>query len=1383
MSRKISPNYAAEAQPSVAHPGQYVREEILLPRSMTVTDAAKLIGISRPGVSNFLNAKVAATPDMAARIERAFGIPAQTLLDKQTAYDAAQAKAKGVQAKVKTYVPPFLATKASDIEAWVSGNLSSRHRLSVLLRTIVNSTGVGLTKVDFPGNDDAERPGWDGYIEATEGTPWVPEGRSGWEFGVNVDIRGKADGDFKKSIKGVEKSLRDQTTFIFVTPRRWAGKTAWVADANAKRQWKDVRAYDASDLEQWFEQSLAAQTWFANETRRPSQGIRTLDKCWADWADVAAPPLTGALFSSAIDASKRVMLSQLSTGPGSSTVIAADSVEEALAFLSQLLSDAGGPDLAYYRDRVLVFDKPGVLPRLAQGTPNFIPVAFTRDVERELATSAQSMHAIVVYPRNSTSSESHITLEPVGYENFRTALEIMKYDRDAINRYDQESGRSLTVLRRRLSKNNAIRTPEWAADHQTARSLIPLMFVGTWSDTNEADQIALSLLAESSSYETLEKDCQRLSQLNDAPVWSIGHYRGVLSKIDLLYAIASTVTAADLKRYFQLARMVLGEDDPSLDLPEVERWAASYHGKSREYSAAFRQGISETLVLLAIHGNNLFKKRIGVDCETEVAQVVNYLLRSPLTTRMLEANDHDLPTYAEAAPNTFLSIIERDLREEHPAVLGLLKPSDTGVFGRSPSRTGLLWALEGLAWKPETLLRSARILARLAQVEINDNWVNKPSHSLQSIFRVWMPQTAAGAAVRLDVLKKLALDFPDVAWKICVAQFDGDQGVGDYSHKPRWRPDGYGFGEPIPTWGPIIAFRDEMIAMAIAWNGHTRSMICDLIARLHELDENSEARVWNLVETFARHGTDEDKAELREKIRVTVMSRRGVMLSKRGSKSPAGLNAAAKAAYAALEPSNLINKHAWLFRDGWVDESADEIEDEGFDVEKREQRITKLRINAIGEVLAARGIEGIFELADRGKAAWQMGVLLAGLLPEAELATFAIAAIKRLSHKEDNFSIKNLIGGFLRWFTDEAKAVVILKSAAKELSSDEMVSLLLLSPFRRSSWEMVDQLDEVRRAAYWKDIAPHYFHPADGDSSEAVERLLAARRPRAAFSFVHLDIAAMDPELLFRLLTAMAQDGDDQAGHYRLEQYSLEQAFQRLNTSTTLTLEQKAGLEFTYVEVLAPYLRTREGYGIPNLEKYVEQHPELFIQAIVWAYKRSDGGEDPSEWKVATDDARNLAKRGHKLLDGLRQMPGHNDLGELEAVRLAKWVSTVREKCSELGRSEIADICLGKLFSHASTDPDGVWPCEPVRQVMEELQSEKVSQGARTGLYNQRGVVWRGEGGGQERELAQKYLRWAEALQYSHPFVSSNLLMDMVKTYELEASRHDTEAGIKRRMR
>ena len=44
-------------------------------------------------------------------------------------------------------------------------------------------------------------------------------------------------------------------------------------------------------------------------------------------------------------------------------------------------------------------------------------------------------------------------------------------------------------------------------------------------------------------------------------------------------------------------------------------------------------------------------------------------------------------------------------------------------------------------------------------------------------------------------------------------------------------------------------------------------------------------------------------------------------------RSQRALVSAGKAAYAALEPTDILNKHAWLFRDGWVEESADEIED------------------------------------------------------------------------------------------------------------------------------------------------------------------------------------------------------------------------------------------------------------------------------------------------------------------------------------------------------------------------------------------------------------------------------------------------------------------------
>lgn len=62
-----------------------------------------------------------------------------------------------------------------------------------------------------------------------------------------------------------------------------------------KNLWKDIRAYDASDLEQWMEQSVSSRIWFANETGRPSDGVRTLERCWADWANVTDPYLHSSL--------------------------------------------------------------------------------------------------------------------------------------------------------------------------------------------------------------------------------------------------------------------------------------------------------------------------------------------------------------------------------------------------------------------------------------------------------------------------------------------------------------------------------------------------------------------------------------------------------------------------------------------------------------------------------------------------------------------------------------------------------------------------------------------------------------------------------------------------------------------------------------------------------------------------------------------------------------------------------------------------------------------------------------------------------------------------------------------------------------------------------
>jgi addiction module HigA family antidote len=538
-----------DSNSGVTHPGVRIKHEVI-PKGMSVTEAARLLGVGRPALSNLLNGNAALSPDMAVRLEQAFKYPRKELLEMQARFDASMAEQRDAPATARAYVPPFLKVKANDIEHWVTRNIVARTRLAVFLRMLVHSTGRSLTKVDFPGNDDAENPGWDGFVEAAEGSPWIPTGRSGWEFGSNEGPKAKAEGDYKKSVAASNLKERSAITFVFVTPRRWSGKASWIADKKAEKKWKDVRAYDASDLEQWVEQSLPGQVWFANETNTNAEHVRSLDKCWLDWATVTMPPLDGTLFGSAIAAAKRTVLSRLAKPAERPILIAADSTEEALAFLAQLLSENGGAELATYRNRVIVFDKPGVLARIAAGAETLIPVAFTREVESELAPFASTTHSFIIYPRNAVPSAPDVILEPATYEVFHSALKEMGKNRDEASRLANASGRSLTVLRRQLSNVPATKTPAWAVDPTTSSDLIPFLWVGGWDSNNKADKSALSQLAGALSYDDLEKRCQALVQLYDAPIWSIGTYRGVVSKIDMLFAINRAITIADLELYF-----------------------------------------------------------------------------------------------------------------------------------------------------------------------------------------------------------------------------------------------------------------------------------------------------------------------------------------------------------------------------------------------------------------------------------------------------------------------------------------------------------------------------------------------------------------------------------------------------------------------------------------------------------------------------------------------------------------------------------------------------------------------------------------------------------------------------------------------------------------
>jgi addiction module HigA family antidote len=1351
------------------HPGVHIKTKVL-PPDLSVKGAAERLGVGRPALSNLLNGNAALSPEMALRLEKAFGASQKELLQMQAEFDRHQTKVSDQSIAVRTYVPTFLKITARDIEQWVHGNLKARSTLSVFLRKLIHSTGEQLSHVDFPGYDNAEKKGWDGRVDAGAATPWIPLGQSGWEFGCNEDPKQKAEGDYAARVAAISAHERAEMYFIFVTPRKWTTKEKWIKEKQALGEWKSVRAYDASDLEQWLEQSIPAQSWLAEQMGLPEEGAHSLDEQWQKWASVTEPKLPAELFDSSVDSHEKTLKSWLEREPSSPLVVCADSKIEALAFLSCVF-DRSEFASAGYKDRAVVFSSPQTLRKLLSSPSSLIAIIFTDEVERELGGVHKNVHTIIARPKNAADVNPDIILDLLNYEAFRKALNAMGIDdHHRIEDLARESGQSPTILRRRLSKNPAIRRPGWTGDASAIRSLIPMMLVGAWHEKSNADREILSLLS-GAPYSKIEEQLTELLKVDDPPVWSIGHFRGVSSKLDAFFAVQASVTTKDIEDFLVAAEIVLSESDPALDLPEDKRPFASLYGKKREFSGALREGVCETLVLLAVHGNDLFSKRLGLNLEDGVNLVVRHVL-TPLTPEKLLSQSHDLPFYAEAAPEEFLAIIEQDLQSSQPQVYALMKPASTALFGGGCLRSGLLWALESLAWKPERLLRVSKILAKLAERKITDNWVNKPENSLRSIFRSWMPQTAATVEERKKVLEVLTKLFPSSGWQICLDQLESGPRVGEYSHRPRWRSDASGAGQAV-TQRENYEFIRKALDLALAWPNHNERTLGDLIATLPGLPEEDQERVWDLITKWAESTEDDSpKAVLQEQIRQFAFTRR--------SKSRGVNNETkdrARAAYELLAPRDVVTLHRWLFVKQWVQESASELDEEDFDYEKREARIQELRVRALREIWKERGFEGTKSLLLQSGAEWSIGWHMA----DGVIDPPAAAAFVRECLEVDDERLLAKIAELVRGFLFKMQPDVRLKTTRDLLATlplSQGLRLLLCSPFQQETWLLVNAQELELRQQYWREVIPVWMTRESPDINEVIDRLLAARRPRAAFHAVHFALEDVETSRLKRLMQEIGTSEFEPAGTYLLDPYYISCAMTVLQARAGVTRDEMARLEFQFIKAL-----DHSAHGIPNLERQIVESPQLFMQVLALTFKRSDEGEDPPEWRLKTEEQRQaIFSASYALLEKIKRIPGTQDDGKIDVVRLREWITEVRSLCVQHARVEFGDRRIGQILAAAHPGDDGIWPCKPVRDVLEEIASPQIAIGMRVAVYNSRGAHARGEGGDQEREIAEKFRNWARQLVFSYPYVA-NLIEQIASGYEQDAMREDSETAVRYRLR
>lgn len=1015
-------------------------------------------------------------------------------------------------------------------------------------------------------------------------------------------------------------------------------------------------------------------------------------------------------------------------------VIEADTADIGLAFFCCLAKTV--PDAT---NRILVFDKPGVLSSLVQSSVDFLAVVHSPDVERELAAVRDKVRSIVICPRSWRHVPGAMVLEETAESTFDAGLKAMALGPERRRALAIETGGFLTVLYRRLAAIRAMQQPVWAeTDSEKGRLMAAAALLGTWDKRTDVGTLATVSGMEPAA---VERCWGQLRLLEDTPVWEIGGVRGVTSKMDVFFAAAVNVDDAMLQRFYATAEAVFTEKESTGgQTAETKRQPSGEVQDQPRASGMMRRGMADTLVFLSVYGKTLFGHLLDFDGEQRAETLVRHVL-VPMTEECWETNSTWLPFFAEAVPTVFLSLCENDMREVEPVLKTMMRPVE--LFSPCP-RIGLLDALEVLAWEKATFARAVYVLAKLVEWSSEDNYGNTPMRSLRNIYRRWMPQTLAEAEMRLAVLQQLLKKYPKVGWELCLLQVERDD-IGTYNQKPRWRRRTTEYGEPQAVARDLTA---QAIQLALSQPTYNVDQLCDLVKLMPRLGEKQNRQVLALIEAWYRRGQVWQAVEkVREALRTTVIL---------DPTAPTTIRTAAETLYAQTTSADPVQRNLWLFEDSWsvkLEKAEEEIS--SADYQAQEKRLLTRRLQAVDEILANRGADGVLQLVEEAASPRDVGYALTFVANEAFKAVNFVAAVFRRPQG------KAVVCALL-WNLRE-KLTPVLQGLRGRLPEEDFSTLLLWAPCEPAVWMAAESLPSGSDT-YWKAVEPSVV--ADDNVEELVRRLMKAGRPWAAFRAVNYRLRSVDVRLLAELLRQMGQSVPEVPEEVKDD--AIRRCFKIVDASDALTDEAKARLEFGFVEALGIRF-VGDVSAIPYLDRYVSEHPELFVQALQWQFRREDGLAEAHPLPESERKAR--WRQGYALLGALRCLPGSGvATPEGRAAQLAAWIRAVQTQAAAVGRRRIADKCIGHLLARAPEE-DGVWPPAAVCAVLEEFRSSEMANGMYFERMNRFGAHLVDEKGTASRKEAAKYRDWADQRMVGYPFTAVNVLIPLAEGFEAQAKR------------
>jgi len=1245
---------------------------------------------------------------------------------------------------------------ATDLESWASRR-DSHDYLPLLIRRLIRATVNKINSISFPAGESIVYTGWDGRLESNEETEYIPKGVSLWELSARKDIKPKADQDYKKRKETPLALSPSEVTYIFVTPRVWSNKEKWVEEKKKEKFWRDVRAYDARDLEEWLEQAPSVGAWLAkNIGKYPQQNVYSLEEWWNEWRLVTQPPLPPELVLAGRDEQIEEVKKWLNSDP-SLLVVQASTKDEALAFLSAVILTLPEEEREHFLSKIVVISDKEAFRHVTTTCKSSL-LLIPEFEEIEIALSQYNYHVFIPLSPDNTVTRDKIILSRLDRDKFVSALkEKIEIREEEAEKLSRDTARSLTVLRRRLSPVS--KQPEWAKPER-AIEILPVLLVGKWNENKQGDKEIISEIAEI-SYNGFIGNLKKWLYKPDPSILKISEIWRLTSPLDAFFALSPFLTKNDFEKLKKVSLKVLREIDPSLDLEPEKRWMPSFYGKESKYSKTLREGIAQTFVLIAVFGDD---KNIDLSYPPQiwVDGVIRELLNNADWKLWYSLSDV-LPLIAEASPSSFLEAVEDSLSQKTPPIMGMFSETDDTLTSHS-AHPRLLWALEGLAWDPDLLGRVTLILGKFAKLDPGGKLANRPINSLRDIFLLWLPHTYATLKKRLEAIDTLIRREPEIGWKLLISLMPRSHDSCSPTYKPRWRQfsnkadNRVTIKEHIESVNGVV----DKILKNVGKDGKKWAEVMEHYSDLPQQEREKIIRELSSLITII----DDSQHCLWNKLRK-ILSRHRSFPDAEWALPEKELREIEKI-YNELEPADIIERYLWLFEDYRPELPEGKERD---DYKKFEQIITQKRTKAIQDIKDKLGTKGLIKLSEQSKNPNIIGTITVEL-PLADDEEEVLFSLLSAEDKKVEF-IQGYIWQKAFKNGDNWIKEIVDKALSKRWDSIKVTNLFLGLPQNIQIWNLLEKFETQIQKEYWEKIQPRFFDLPSEDKIYALQKLMYVKRHFTALDTAAIFAKEIPPKLIVELLekATLERSSDD----FRIvSPWDIEQLFEIFDQSDEIERDKIAKLEWLYLPLLASVGSRRPP---KMLYQELSNNPAFFAEVIRYVYKPKNEGSNEEEEDLPQELKEQLVQLAWELLHTWKTIPGSDSSGRIDYQKLKSWVENAREFCKKLDRLEVCDIHIGQVLVYSTPDEDGNWPTEEVCGIIEEIESKELEKGFCVGVYNKRGVVTKSlfEGGQLERKLAEQYRKYADKWNFSFPKVAS-ILRRIGEHYEFEAEREDKEA-------